>query len=106
MINVKIMNSYLGLAETEDGTILGIQLFLADKEKEYRLMPIIVRNPSYITAILKLAGVNCWEDLKGSLIQVEIENEKIVKIANILDDEMYLNFSEVFEEEDTSNQEE
>ena len=45
---------------------------------------------SFIKEILKVAGVEDWEELSGRMIRVELDTDdfsgKIIKIGNILDD--------------------
>ena len=102
MINARISNTYLGLT-TEGG--YAIQLQFEVKDKQYVVGPIYLADFTPIAALIKTTEVSCWEQLIGQVVQIEIEDEKVVKMANVLNDELYLNFTEAPKEEDTLNQE-
>ena len=46
-----------------------------------------------ITKILKVVGVNSWEELKGKYIRIKADYQKIYEIGNIIEDK-WLNFNE------------
>jgi hypothetical protein len=41
---------------------------------------------------METIGIARWEDAKGQPIQIQIEEDRVVAIANLYDDEKYLNF--------------
>lgn len=106
MINAKIINSYLGAADLNGSTTLGLQFAAANKENEFRSRPIVIRDAENIQAFLRVVGVPCWEEIGGKAVQIEVnDNNEIVKIANIIDEDLSLNFSDEAPAENTSEQE-
>ena len=107
MMNGKIIGTYLGLAKNGEDWVMGIQLVIGTKEKQYHVGPIIAQDLNAIAGILQTADTLNWENLNGQVVQFEADEEgRVTKIVNCIDDSLFLNFSEVASAEDTSNQEE
>lgn len=49
-----------------------------------------------IIELMKTIGVDSWEALKGQYVRVEIEENRVVKIGNVLSDQWY-SFDDYFE---------
>ena len=98
--NAKITSTMLGY---EDHGILSCMLYLSyggsgqgfggycldsyDKEKEKRIATI--HCGVWIAEILKIVGVEKWEDLKGQHIRVRSEHGKVHSIGNLLEDRWF-----------------
>lgn len=107
MMNGKIAGTYLGFAKNGDEWVMGIQLVIATKEKQYPVGPIIAQDLNAIAGILQAADTPNWENLNGQVVQFDVdEGGRVTKIVNCIDDNLFLNFSEVAPAENTSNQEE
>lgn len=107
MMNGKIAGTYLGFAKNGNEWVMGVQLVIATKEKQYPVGPIIVQDLNAIEGILQAADTSNWEKLNGQVVQFDVdEGGRVIKIVNCIDDSFFLNFSEVTSAEDTSNQEE
>lgn len=105
MFNVKIVYSYLGICNTEDGSALGAYLSFQNKDKSYSIGPIIISDLNSIAGILAVADAVKWEGLIGQVVQIEVEGDKIIKMINLIDEDICLNFTDRTQEEDTLNQE-
>ena len=105
MFNVKIVDSYLGICKTEDGSALGAYLGFQNKDKSYSIGPIIISDLNSIAGILAVADAVKWEGLIGQAVQIEVEEDKITKMINLIDEDICLNFTDRTQEEDTLNQE-
>lgn len=107
MMNGKIAGTYLGLAKNGENWVMGIQLVIATKEKQYPVGPIIAQDLNAIAGILRAADTPNWENLNGQVVQFDADEEdRVTKIVNCIDDSLFLNFSETAPAEDTFNQEE
>lgn len=107
MMNGKIAGTYLGLAKNGDEWVMGVQLVIATKEKQYSVGPIIIQDLNAIGGILQVGDTPNWENLTGQVIQFDVnEEDKVTKIVNVIDESLFLNFSEAAQPTDTSNQEE
>ena len=107
MMNGKIAGTYLGLAKNGDEWAMAAQLVIATKEKQYGVGPIVIQDLNAIGGILQVGDTPNWEGLNGQVIQFDVnEEDKVTKIVNVIDESLFLNFSEVAQPTDTSNQEE
>jgi len=50
-----------------------------------------------------VAEVSNWERVAGRPVQIEIAGDEITKIANIVNEDIYLNFTKETPAQDTSN---
>ena len=89
MINAKIISTILSADEKG----LMMQFLFSDKiNGNISLGPIRVTNINDIYSIMSVVGVSCWEYIKNSPVSIDVEDKKIVKIANIYDNDIYLEF--------------
>lgn len=101
MKNVKIVDSYLGFSPR--GLIA--QLRFQNKNEQYVAGPFVLTNLEPIVAILQVADADDWDELKGKIVQIEVENDFVTKVANILNEELCINLKEEVSSNDTFNQE-
>lgn len=88
MINMKIIGTRLAY----NGEGICAALALTDKDnKPYVIGPAYI-NLNNIAEILVIADAPSWEELIGKIVQAEIENDKVVKIVNPLNDEYEMIF--------------
>ena len=107
--NMKISNTFLGrdngiltfylVLEAKNGgvTIGGYALDRFDTFRNKRVADC--RSFELIDEILKVVGVDWWEELTGKYIRVQTNGvgSRVTKIGNIIQDE-WLNFESFFEE--------
>ena len=105
MINAFITDANLGA--TNEGLIFAIFSFRIKNEDVKNPYKILKTQPIFLMSkdedinssgvarglimIFNAVGTNNWEGLTGSAVQLEVgENNKILKIANLLDDNNYI----------------
>ena len=96
IINAKIESTFLGF---EDHGLFTFYLNLAYGGSGGQSAGgyfIVGKFYSLIPKILKIVGVEKWEDLPGKHIRVRAEHGKVHEIGNVLEDK-WLNFKEEME---------
>lgn len=106
MLNAKILDSFLGLAKDGDNFYMIMSLLIGTKDKQYTVGPVTITDLSAIAGILQVAEVSNWERVIGQPVQIEVTGDEITKMANIVNEDIYLNFTKEAPTQDTSNQEE
>ena len=94
--NAKIKSTMLG---KEDHGIMSFMLYLDYGGSGQGFGGYSLGGNSYkiIKRILEVVGVNSWEDLKGQVVRVKAEHNKVHSIGNFLEDD-WLNPKEFFDE--------
>lgn len=103
MLNAKILDTFLGLAKDGDNFYMAMSLFIGTKDKQYTVGPIAVADLGAIAGILQVAEVPNWEKVVGQPVQIEVTEDEITKMANIVNEDIYLNFTKEAPVQDTSN---
>lgn len=85
--NMEITSTHLGLED--HGIFTAVLTLLADSLGTSFGMRNLSRDPEcgrYLTNILTVVGVDCWEDVKGRVIRVEFSSEygQVVRIGHLL----------------------
>lgn len=106
MLNAKILDTFFGLAKDGDNFYMAMSLLIGIKDKQYTVGPIAVTDMNAIAGILQVAEVPNWEKVVGQPVQIEVIENEVTKMANIINEDIYLNFTKEIPVQDTSNQEE
>ena len=106
MLNAKILDTFFGLATDGDNFYMAMSLLIGIKDKQYTVGPIAVTDMNAIAGILQVAEVPNWEKVVGQPVQIEVIENEVTKMANIINEDIYLNFTKEIPVQDTSNQEE
>lgn len=106
MLNAKILDTFFGLVQDGDNFYIAMSLLVGTKDKQYSIGPVAITDLGAIAGILQVAEVSNWERVAGRPVQIEIAGDEITKIANIVNEDIYLNFTKETPAQDTSNQEE
>ena len=106
MLNAKILDTFFGLAKDGDNFYMAMSLLIGIKDKQYTVGPIAVTDLNAIAGILQVTEVPNWEKVVGQPVQIEVTENEVTKMANIINEDVYLNFTKEIPVQDTSNQEE
>lgn len=106
MLNAKILDTFFGLAQDGDKFYMAMSLLIGVKDKQYTVGPIAVTDLNAVAGILQVAEVPNWERVVGQPVQIEVTENEVTKMANIINEDIYLNFTKEAPAQDTSNQEE
>lgn len=104
MLNAKILDTFFGLAKDGDNFYMAMSLLIGIKDKQYAVGPITVTDMSAIAGILRVAEVPNWERVVGRPVQIEVTEDEVTKMANIINEDICLNFTKEAPAQDTSNQ--
>lgn len=100
MINAKIVGTYLGKvmdAENENAYV-GVSILVGTKDKQYQIGPVPIDNLNAIAMILSMTEADYWENLVGKPIRIDVTDDAVIRMANIVDDEMYIDLVQPEEE--------
>ena len=93
MINARIIDTILGAIKNKEGLLGAVQIICSAKDYErIELGPVLLKDMTDLFQIMETIGIARWEDAKGQPVQIQIEEDKVVAIANLYDDEKCLNF--------------
>lgn len=106
MLNAKILDTFFGLAKDGDNFYMIMSLLIGIKDKQYTVGPITVTDLSAVAGILQVTEAPSWERVIGQPVQIEVAGDEVTKMANIINEDIYLNFTKETPAQDTSNQEE
>lgn len=92
MINAKIVGTYLGIVtdSENENSYVGVSILVGTKDKQYQIGPVPIDNLNSIAMILTMAEAGYWENLVGKPIRIDVTDDAVIRIANIVDDEMYI----------------
>ena len=91
MRNFRISNTALGLM---DGKLTAQIIIESPKTQEaYSIGPFSI-NEEQIASILSRTGSATWEALIGMPVQAEVADNKVIKIANYLDEDACIEVAE------------
>ena len=103
MINARITNTALGYivgANDGQGVGLGLAILVSAGDKEYQLGPVSLEDTKTIEMILTMAEAITWDSLIGKVIRIDVNDGSIIRLANITNDEMYIDLTYGGEDED------
>lgn len=103
MLNAKILDTFFGLAKDGDNFYMAMSLLIGIKDKQYTVGPIAITDLSAVAGILQVAEVPNWERVIGQPVQIEVTEDEVTKMANIINEDIYLNFTKETSTQDTSN---
>ena len=84
--NAKIRFAFLGEIEGMNG--LFVQLgFECGENKTFNTQKRLVKTPYEILTILRVLGVNSWEELSRKFVRIKVIDKNIISIGNIMEDE-------------------
>lgn len=106
MLNAKILDTFFGFAKDGDNFYMAMSLLIGVKDKQYALGPITITDLGAVAGILRVADAPSWERVIGQPVQIEVTEDEVTKMANIINEDIYLNFTKKAPAQDTSNQEE
>lgn len=91
-VNAQITNTQL--APSENGVLGGVRFAFVMPTSEDTTAQgdlILQIDNEKLTEFFKVVGVKEWESVVGKYIRVTIEGKQLVRIANILTDNVYMN---------------
>jgi hypothetical protein len=100
MINAKIVGTYLGKVTDaeEKNSYVGVSILVGTKDKQYQIGPVPIDNVQAIAMILAMTEAGYWENLVGKPIRIDVTDDAVIRMANIVDDEMYMDLVQPEEE--------
>lgn len=111
-MNVVIKHAFLGfeednfifylVAETDQGIVRvgNMRLDATDTEGNVVAHPVA---GDVITSLLKVLGVNSWDELSETPAVIEVDDNQIVSIGNFLDATKVLNFADLIAKYEENN---
>lgn len=102
MINAKIVGTYLGIVTDaeEKNSYVGVSLLVGTNDKQYQIGPVPIDKIDAIAMIITMAESGYWENLVGKPVRIDVTDDAVIRIANILDDEMYIDLVQPEEQTD------
>lgn len=93
MRNARILNSILGIDEQKSMVVRLAFSYLDNQEEKYITTPNIkLTSFNDIITLLNIAEAQSWESIIGKVVQIELDNDNLVSVANIFDKNINVNF--------------